>query len=310
MPTQNISSDELRAWLDQRRALILLDTGLADDFAAQHLPGARNACVFEVDFLDQVRALRGLEAGGSLLTTPIVVYGTSERSLASTTAAEKLAAAGFSTLFNFRGGLAAWRMSGGTVEGTGSASEPAPPPDKTYTVDPQESSVEWIGRSLGGRHQGTLALLPGGTFTLRGGRVVTGIFDLDMASIRDTDLTDDALRQVLHHHLASEDFFDVARYPRASFQFERADEIPGSTQGEPNYHVRGKFLLKGVTNPLDFPAMIGRSPSGDGSLVARANFDLDRTRWNVLYGSGKFYEKLGRHLVSDLVTLDLKIVAR
>ena len=56
--------------------------------------------------------------------------------------------------------------------------------------------------------------------------------------------------------------------------------------------------------------MIGRSPVGDGSLVARANFDLERTRWNVLYGSGKFYEGLGRRLVSDLITIDLKIVAR
>ena len=65
-----------------------------------------------------------------------------------------------------------------------------------------------------------------------------------------------------------------------------------------------------LEKPLSFKAQIGRLPASEGALLARANFDLDRTEWNVLYGSGKFYEKLGRHLVSDLITLDLKIVAR
>lgn len=46
MPAQLLSADELKAWLDQRRKFVLIDTGLADDFAGAHLPGAQNACVF------------------------------------------------------------------------------------------------------------------------------------------------------------------------------------------------------------------------------------------------------------------------
>jgi hypothetical protein len=48
----------------------------------------------------------------------------------------------------------------------------------------------------------------------------------------------------------------------------------------------------------------------DGTLKAHAHFDFDRTLWNVKYGSAKFFKLLGMHLVDDLVSLDLKIVAR
>lgn len=86
------------------------------------------------------------------------------------------------------------------------------------------------------------------------------------------------------------------------------EPIQGATPGTPNYHIRGLLRLKDVAHGLDFPAMIDRAD--DSALVGRANFDIDRTLWNVRYGSGKFYEKLGMHLVSDLISLDLKIVAK
>jgi polyisoprenoid-binding protein YceI len=70
--------------------------------------------------------------------------------------------------------------------------------------------------------------------------------------------------------------------------------------------VTGELTLKSVTNEIAFPAIIGLTP--DGLIAADAHFDIDRTRWNVLYGSGKFYEKLGKHLVNDAVSLALKLV--
>ena len=47
----------------------------------------------------------------------------------------------------------------------------------------------------------------------------------------------------------------------------------------------------------------------EGRFVAQAHFDFDRTLWNVVYGSGRLFEKLGMHLVNDLISLQLKIVA-
>jgi hypothetical protein len=64
----------------------------------------------------------------------------------------------------------------------------------------------------------------------------------------------------------------------------------------------------GVERPLSFGAFIGQ-PFEENKLLARAHFDIDRTEWGVLYGPGKFYEKMGKHLVDDYISLDLKIVA-
>jgi polyisoprenoid-binding protein YceI len=82
--------------------------------------------------------------------------------------------------------------------------------------------------------------------------------------------------------------------------------LPDAQRGNPNWEVVGELTLKSITNPISFPAMIGLTP--DGLIAADAHFDIDRTRWNVLYGSGKYYEKLGKHLVSDEVSLALKLL--
>jgi hypothetical protein len=76
----------------------------------------------------------------------------------------------------------------------------------------------------------------------------------------------------------------------------------------PNGHVTGNLTIRDVTRPITFPAVI--SAQGDGSIKAHAAFDLDRTLWNICYGSGKLYERLGMHLVHDLISLELFLVAR
>ena len=51
------------------------------------------------------------------------------------------------------------------------------------------------------------------------------------------------------------------------------------------------------------------APQEDGTLKAQAVFNLDRTLWNVHYGSGKLFERLGMHLVNDLISIEMFIVA-
>jgi polyisoprenoid-binding protein YceI len=106
--------------------------------------------------------------------------------------------------------------------------------------------------------------------------------------------------------LKSDDFFDTQRYPVAEFQLLRITALPNARLGTPSHEVAGELTLKGVTGEVTFPAIMG--PTADGLLAADAHFDIDRTRWGALYGSGKFYEKLGQHLVSDEVSLALKII--
>ena len=59
---------------------------------------------------------------------------------------------------------------------------------------------------------------------------------------------------------------------------------------------------------MKFLAVVGVTP--EGKLAAQASLAIDRTLWEVLYGSGKYFRNLGGHLVNDLIELQLRIVTR
>src|SRR4051794_30538677 len=107
-----ISTDELRAWKREGRPHVLVDVLPEEAFAERHLPGARRACVYEVDFLDQIR--RFAIADGET----IVLYGAAPDSHEATAAAEKLERAGVTAVKVLRGGMAGWENSGEPLEGT------------------------------------------------------------------------------------------------------------------------------------------------------------------------------------------------
>jgi polyisoprenoid-binding protein YceI len=155
------------------------------------------------------------------------------------------------------------------------------------------------------RHFGNLKLREG-EIEVRDARIARGKFTIDMDSIEDVDIEDSTMRKMLIAHLKSDDFFDVKRYPIAEFELSKTTPIEGAKPGNPNAEVGGTLTLKGVRDDIGFRAII--APTSNGLLAVDAHLDIDRTRWNVRYGSGKLYEKLGRHLVNDEISVGLKLV--
>ncbi len=280
---------------------MLLDVLPPEVFREGRLPGAVNACVYEVTFLDQARAL----APDPRAT--IVTYCEGPSSRASADAAERLVGAGYADVHRFEGGREAWRKAGYPFEGRadGPPAE-APPRDGEYAVDADRSLIGWVGRNPGGSHDGTLRL-SGGRITVRDGAIAQGIFEIDMRSIEVADLSGD-MAGLLRRHLESEDFFAVAAHPVAQLAIIRIAPIAGATPGAPNFEVEGALTLRGVTNPVAFPATVAMRNGGE--LTLEAHFDIDRTRWNVNYGSGKLYARLGMHLVHDHITLQTRVIAQ
>ena len=272
----------------------------AEVFAAARIPGSRNACVYEMAFLDQVRTLVPDS------TVPIVVYGAGEGSLDAATAAEKLRAAGYSHVQPFDGGLAAWRAAGLPLEGDGHLPQP-PVPDGTFRLDTAQSVIRWTGRNLFNHHSGTVRLASG-EIVLRAGRLASARFTIAMDSIANEDLADPALNAMLIAHLHSADFFDVAHHPTAQFTAEAAEKIATCTDGTPNHLLRGTFTLRGISRPLEFPVLIATTEDGQ-RLTGQGQFELDRTAYGSHYGSGKLFRFLGQHLVNDHIHLHVKIHA-
>ena len=300
---KTLARDKIKKMLDQQYDFVLLDILPSEYFAEVHIQGAANACVYDVNFVKQVSDMVPDK------TRTIVVYGGSTASKASEIAERKLTLAGFINVFVYLGGIQEWRRARYPLEGTMRDGQIATQLiNKVYTIDTKESILQWIGRNITGAHYGTLNLLSGSIpIMLRQPSKVN--FVIDMNSIQDLDIQDPTWNRILVDHLKSEDFFDVQRFPTAKFdatEFKPIEETAGG--GVPNYLVRGKLTIKNVTNEILFPAII--TLKDDGAIAAEAHFDIDRTLWNVNYGSGRLFEKLGKHLVHDFITIQIKLIAR
>lgn len=279
--------------------VVVLDVRTPEEYVKAHLAGAINACVFEVSFVEQVRRLVPDPA------TPLIVYGEGPQSLESTEAVRQLTEAGYSKLMNFPGGLLEWRNDGLPTLGERTGS-PAAVRNGPIAIDLAESRAEWFGRNLLNRHHGTVAFRSG-TLELKDDWLVGGEFVIDMNSIRCADISDPAANQGLIQHLRSPDFFAVESFPEARVVIKRAGPVPGGRPGIPNLHLLCELTLRGVTRDLSVSAAAGRT--SDGRLGAQAVLAFDRTDFGSAYGSSRFFQNLGRHLVNDLVEIHVRLVA-
>ncbi|MRS01920.1 sulfurtransferase [bacterium] len=297
-----LSCKELYQWITEERNFIIIDTLPLEFYQSRHIAGAHNACIFEINFLDQVREIT------CDTNSCIVLYDSSNRSQGSACAAEKLSALGFNQIFTLSGGIEEWEGSGYPVTIGGPEIEEKPAlTDGVHPIDCSQSSFEWTGRNILRKHFGTIAI-SGGEITVKDGEVTAGSIMLDMRTIKNCDLQDQEENSLLVCHLKSEDFFDVERFPAAGFELLTCEVLVEATPGSPNYCIHGELSLKEVKREVSIPAII--VPDENGSIRAQAHFDIDRTEWNIAYGSGKLFEKLGMHLVNDTISLELFITTR
>ncbi len=294
----DISIDELNQLMRTDDNLLLLDTLPKARYQQKHLTGALQACVFEVSFLDQVADLCGDKKRS------IIVYGASDQTHDAKTAAEKLRRNGYAQVSVLTGGLAAWEAAGHSLEGDAAEQPAAKLADGTYPVDTEASVIEWIGRNPNNSHRGTLRLSSGEVRIAAG--QIKGDFSIDMSSIDNLNLAGNDLKPVLEAHLKSDDFFFVEQFPTATFELTATPKTKRQPVSTPNYDIDGELKLCGISACQDFSATI--LPTDDGRMTAEAHFDIDRTRWGIIYGSTKFFEHLGMHLVFDQISLQLRIL--
>lgn len=277
---------------------ILIDVLSPESFAAEHLPGAVNFCVYETAFIDKIR-----EAYPDP-SAPIVVYGLSDATREAAEALEKLTAAGYANVTALPGGLEGCKSSGQSVE---KSEGPAAPVHGRFLIDRDASFLHWTGRNLFSHHTGALKL-GDGHLTIEQGELKEAVVTVDLNSLSCSDLTDSQMNAALIAHLRSSDFFEIEKYPVAEFKLTSAEPLPAATNGTPNYRFHGDLTLRGKTHPITLDASVAEKEPG--VLVAQAVLEFDRTLWGSLYGSGKFFARLGMHVVNDLIHLQLKVVTK
>lgn len=172
--------------------------------------------------------------------------------------------------------------------------------EKHFTIDSKESVVTWKGSNLIGTNTHTgYIYISKGELIIENGQLIGGKAEINMNSIEDeTHSSDDGLIK----HLKDPDFFDVEKFPFSTIVLSKATSINGGYK-----KVTGNLTIKNITNPVSFPAKIEVK---DGIVKMSGKLVIDRTKWDVRYKSGKFYDLLADQTISDSIEFDINIIAK
>lgn len=167
-----------------------------------------------------------------------------------------------------------------------------------YKIDLEKSTVNWKAYKVAGSHEGVIAI-KNGNIEFTDGLLTGGTFELDMNTITATDLKGGSAEKLVGH-LKSEDFFGVEKYPTSTFTITNV--VP---QGPGRYKVQGDLTIKETTKPIKFTVT---TTEEEENLIANADIKVDRSDYNVKYGSGSFFGNLGDKTIYDEFDLMVSLV--
>jgi polyisoprenoid-binding protein YceI len=166
--------------------------------------------------------------------------------------------------------------------------------NETKPVKTTESKVVWKGYKVTGSHEGTIAI-KSGNLEFTNNALVGGNFVIDMTSINTTDLKGDS-KNNLDGHLKSDDFFGVKNFPEAKLDITKI-----TPNGKNAYTVEGNLTIKGKTHNQNFTMSVYGNK-------ATANLKIDRTKYDVRYGSASFFDGLKDKAIYDDFDLNVDLV--
>ena len=160
-------------------------------------------------------------------------------------------------------------------------------------INTEKSTLKWIGEKITtSQHSGSLNF-KSGEMTIKDGLVVSGNFIVDMTSISVEDISGSGKKR-LEGHLKSDDFFSVDKHDKALLS------IKGSKKTDKGFLVDANLTIKDLTHPIQFNMV---------SIEGGYNADLvfDRSKYNVRFRSGSFFENLGDKLIIDDIVLSSEL---
>ncbi len=157
---------------------------------------------------------------------------------------------------------------------------------QTKKVDVSGSKINWVGSAISHNHKGTIDLKDG-NLVFKGAKLIGGNFNVDMNTIIVTDIDVDHGKTKLEGHLKAEDFFGTAKNPNATLVFKSI-----GVKSKNTYTVVADLTIKSITKPVTFDMVVSNN-------VATASVIVDRTKYDIKYNSGSFFQNLGDSAISD-----------
>ncbi len=170
-----------------------------------------------------------------------------------------------------------------------------------FNIQQASSTVNWTGKKVLGLHTGSINIA-NGFIEITHNTIVGGEIQIDMTSIVITDIEDKKTHDDFLAHLKNDDFFSVDKFKTATLR------VTGSNKIETNkFRIDGILTIKEITHPISFIASVEVFTDFLHSL---GEIVIDRTLYNIRYGSGKFIDNLSDKLIYDDFILQFKLVGQ
>jgi polyisoprenoid-binding protein YceI len=193
------------------------------------------------------------------------------------------------------GGGGAAAAPGSTSGSKSLAAKDLPAGAEALKLDPAASKIEFTGSKVTGSHNGGFKSFQG-TWALVADKPESSLISAEIAA--DSVWTD---TDKLTGHLKSPDFFDVAKFPTASFQSTEIRKGSSDAKAKDATHtVTGDLSLHGVTKSIQFPAKLSVSPK---EAALDSEFFLNRKDFGIVYPG------MANDLIRDEVVIRLGIHA-
>ena len=166
-----------------------------------------------------------------------------------------------------------------------------------FKIAPAQSRIEWVGKKVTGAHDGTVDIKNGEIIVSSDGKLIAGRVVVDTTSIKVLDIADAALNAQMKGHLASDDFFSSEKFPEATLDIVSVNET----------HVNANLTIKGITHPIGFEVTVN---AGGLVLVASTRLLIDRTKYDMKFRSGNFFQNLGDTLIYNDIELHVSLTAK
>ncbi|WP_313214874.1 YceI family protein [Soonwooa sp.] len=174
---------------------------------------------------------------------------------------------------------------------------------QVYVVDTMNSKIEWKGfkvfKTDNTSHFGSIKF-ENGEVTINENKLESGKFVVALNTLTNSDIKDAEESAKLNGHLKSADFFDVEKFPTASYEITKVSEAPAG--GDYNTVLDGNLTIKGITKPMSFNANV---KIGEGELqIATEPKDISRDEFGI-----KFQIPAANGLIKDEINIQMLMKA-
>ena len=164
---------------------------------------------------------------------------------------------------------------------------------QTKKINATSSAIEWLGKKVTGKHNGTVNFKEG-ALIFKENKLKGGNFTVDMTSLTATDLSGE-YQTKLNGHLKADDFFGTEKFPTSKLIFKKIGTISPEV-----YRVTADLTIKGITKPVTFDMTVNENS-------AITTFNVDRTKYDIKYGSKSFFGSIGDKAINDEFELKVNL---